>query len=164
MLDRFIKPLNEEIGIGQLNLQFFDLSLFLEKIVHKFQETCKEGQFIKIQYQGRKNVRLDKGILRRIIINLLSNAVKDSEADVIIKVDAQPQKVIFKIIDKGIGIPKADQEKLFSKNFRATNASQIKGTGLGLFIVQTYIELMKGTIGFKSKRNVGTTFTITLPC
>jgi len=163
LLDRFIKPLDQEIGVGQLKFQFFDLYIFLENIVQEFQGMCKEGQSIKIQYQNEKIVRLDKGILRRIIINLLNNAIKYSDDDVTIQVNTQSKKVIIKIIDKGIGIPKADQEKLFSKNFRATNASQIKGTGLGLFIVQTYVQLMEGTIDFKSVRNKGTTFTITLP-
>lgn len=65
--------------------------------------------------------------------------------------------------DSGIGIPKKDQKHLFEKFFRANNAINIKGTGLGLHIVKRYLDLMKGSITFRSKENAGTTFIVTLP-
>jgi signal transduction histidine kinase len=62
------------------------------------------------------------------------------------------------VSDEGIGIPKADQEHLFERFFRGRNVTNIQGTGLGLNIVGKYIELMNGTIDFKSVENKGTRF------
>ena len=164
LLDRIVAPLHREIGSGQLKIQSFDLFNFLASIAHEFQEMCEEEQFIRTQFIGENIVNLDKSILRRIIINLLDNAIKYSNNTVTIRANIQTNKVTIEIIDCGIGIPKTDQEKMFGQYFRATNVSEIQGTGLGLNIVKTYVELMEGTIKFHSEENKGTTFTIVLPC
>ena len=65
--------------------------------------------------------------------------------------------------DEGIGIPADEQKHLFERFFRAKNASNIQGTGLGLNIVQQYVHLLGGTINFVSEENVGSTFEITIP-
>ena len=163
LLDRFIAPSHQEIGANQLKYQSFNLSIFLENIVQEFQEMCKAGQFIKSIYVGENIVLLDKSILRRIIVNLLNNAIKYSDYEITIKATVQNNKVIIQVIDKGIGIPKADQEKMFTQYFRAENVFNIQGTGLGLSIVKTYVELLEGTISFESKEHRGTTFRIVLP-
>ncbi|MFT5383325.1 MAG: signal transduction histidine kinase [Saprospiraceae bacterium] len=71
--------------------------------------------------------------------------------------------LIVEIRDKGIGIPEEDQEHLFSRFFRATNATTIQGTDLGLTIVKRYLDLMKGTISFVSKENEGSAFRVEIP-
>jgi signal transduction histidine kinase len=67
------------------------------------------------------------------------------------------------VIDEGIGIPKSDQKELFTRFFRAKNATNIKGTGLGLNIVKKYLELLEGNMTFESQENKGTRFTIRIP-
>ena len=69
------------------------------------------------------------------------------------------------VSDTGIGIPKKDQKSIFSKYFRADNAvkSNNEGTGLGLFIVKSYVEDWGGKIKFKSEAKKGTIFAFTLP-
>ena len=69
----------------------------------------------------------------------------------------------IKVKDNGIGIPMEEQKNLFGKFYRATNAINIQGTGLGLNIVKKYLELLEGNITFVSKPNKGTTFTIEFP-
>ena len=64
------------------------------------------------------------------------------------------------IKDSGIGISEDDQEHLFERFFRGTNATNIQGTGLGLHIVGKYIELMNGQIDFKSELEKGTEFIV----
>jgi len=66
-------------------------------------------------------------------------------------------------MDQGMGIPEEEQKHLFERFFRAHNATNIQGTGLGLNIVKEYIHLMGGEISFTSKLNEGTTFQIQLP-
>ena len=65
--------------------------------------------------------------------------------------------------DNGIGISEEDQQHLFQRFFRAKNAVNIQGTGLGLHIIAKYLELMNGYIEIKSKLNEGTVFTFTIP-
>ena len=69
----------------------------------------------------------------------------------------------IEVKDSGIGIPKEAQKELFTKFYRANNAINIQGTGLGLHIVKRYVELLDGSLSFQSHENVGTTFTIALP-
>jgi two-component system sensor kinase FixL len=67
------------------------------------------------------------------------------------------------VIDQGIGIPEKDIENIFERFFRANNAINIQGTGLGLNIVKRYVELMAGDINFTSKEGSGTEFKVTIP-
>ncbi len=72
--------------------------------------------------------------------------------------------MIFRIQDEGIGIPEADQTRLFEPFHRAGNVGVTKGTGLGLAIVKQSAELHGGTISYETQEGVGTTFTVMLPC
>jgi signal transduction histidine kinase len=65
--------------------------------------------------------------------------------------------------DYGMGIPAADQPHLFTRFYRAHNATNIQGTGLGLTIVRRYVDLLHGNIAFRSEEGQGTDFTVTLP-
>ena len=62
-----------------------------------------------------------------------------------------------------MGIPEADQKHLFTRFFRASNAVNIQGTGLGLNIVRSYVDLLKGEISFNSVEGQGTTFYVQIP-
>ena len=69
----------------------------------------------------------------------------------------------IEITDHGMGIPKHEQKHLFSRFFRASNATNIEGTGLGLNIVSGYVEMLNGSIDFDSIEEEGTTFILRLP-
>ncbi|MBC7421843.1 MAG: sensor histidine kinase, partial [Ferruginibacter sp.] len=71
--------------------------------------------------------------------------------------DAQ---ILLTVKDNGIGISTEDQEHLFERFFRGANVTNIQGTGLGLHIVEKYVELMDGTINFTSELEKGTSFII----
>ena len=102
-------------------------------------------------------------MFKNIIINLLSNAVKFSPegSDILVNTSIGNGLFILKVKDFGIGIPAEDQEHLFERFFRATNAVNIQGTGLGLHIVGRYAELMDGVITVNSREGKGTEFIIT---
>lgn len=108
---------------------------------------------------------IDRKLLRHMIINLLSNAVKYSTpgTTVIFDVACQGDQVIFQVKDEGIGIPLADQARMFEAFHRAENVGSVHGTGLGLAIVKQSVDLHGGTVMFESEEGVGTTFTIILP-
>jgi signal transduction histidine kinase len=73
------------------------------------------------------------------------------------------QQLTLSVQDHGVGISKEDQEHLFERFFRARNAATVPGTGLGLYIIAKYLELMRGTVALHSELGVGTTVTITIP-
>jgi signal transduction histidine kinase len=108
---------------------------------------------------------MDKQLLRNIMLNLLANATKFSAEQSLIQINwgggGGGAKIAVK--DEGIGISKEDLHHLFERFFRAKNAANIQGTGLGLHIVAKYLELMKGQIEVQSELNKGTTFIITIP-
>jgi CheY-like chemotaxis protein len=108
----------------------------------------------------------DPGRISQILLNLLSNAYKytpEGGATVRVRVDGEVLRI--DIIDTGLGISKADQDKLFTRFFRAedTNVRQQTGTGLGLNITQSLVEMHGGEIYVESELGEGSTFGFTLP-
>jgi signal transduction histidine kinase len=144
----------------------FELLPFVTEVVQEMQGYLKAGQHILLRHQGLAGaVTLDKQLFKNILLNLLSNASKYSAEGKIIYLDTsiQPQQVMVRVTDEGIGIPEADQAHLFTLFFRAQNAANYEGTGLGLNIVKRYVDLMNGTLQFQSALDAGTTFTIQFP-
>ena len=105
--------------------------------------------------------------LTRVVTNLLSNAVKFTPSGGQVGVTAEEADgwAVVSVADSGIGIPEADQEGLFTRFFRASNATEhaIPGTGLGLAIVQTIVAAHGGEISFQSQEGEGTTISMRLP-
>jgi signal transduction histidine kinase/HAMP domain-containing protein len=109
----------------------------------------------------------DAGQLARVLTNLLSNAVKFTPSGGQVRVTAETAGgwAVVSVADSGIGIPVADQEGLFTRFFRASNATKraIQGTGLGLAIVQTIVAAHGGEISIQSQEGEGTTVSVRLP-
>ncbi len=103
--------------------------------------------------------------MRHILYNLLWNAVKYSPpcGDVYLKLSYLNNHVILQIQDEWMGIPAAERKYLFDSFYRAKNAANIPGTGLGLTIVKSFVDLHRGQIFVESAVWEGTTFTIVLP-
>ncbi|MEZ7505554.1 PAS domain S-box protein [Flavobacterium sp. Arc2] len=144
----------------------FNLVDFSKSLIEEIDGIKKNGQIITLKCNHLViEVFLDLKLLKHIIYNLLSNAIKYSEdnKEIIIKIEANHQLVYIEIKDQGIGIPTEDQNNMFERFYRANNAANIQGTGLGLNIVKQYTELMGGTISFKSQLNEGTSFFIEFP-
>ncbi|NRT10815.1 PAS domain S-box protein [Flavobacterium sp. 14A] len=144
----------------------FDMVAFSKSLIEELEDIKKNGQFITLKYDHLKiEAFLDLKLLKHIIYNLLSNAIKYSEEnqEITIEVKSNDQQVAIEISDHGIGIPTEDQKNMFQRFYRANNASNIQGTGLGLHIVKQYTELMGGSIRFTSQLKEGSTFYITFP-
>ncbi len=159
---------------GEIKLKFKQVNLH-ERIL----ELC---QSMKIQLEKR-NVNLvlqlkaarpyleaDETHITNVVANLLDNAIKylgsdNAEPRVVIQTYNKPGKIIFSIEDNGIGIPKADQGRIFDKLYRVStgNVHNVKGYGLGLNYVKQIAEKHNGTIKVYSELGKGSTFTIELP-
>ena len=112
-------------------------------------------------------VNADAGQLARVMTNLLSNAVKFTPAggQVEVRAEAAAGWAVVSVTDTGIGIPDADKKDMFTRFFRASNATKqaIPGTGLGLAITQTIIAGHGGDMQLQSQEGKGTTVTVRLP-
>lgn len=108
---------------------------------------------------------LDEHLLDHIFHNLIGNALKYSEVGNPVRCTAArtPEGLEIVVRDTGIGIPEADQKKLFEAFHRAENVGNRQGTGLGLNIALRAIELLGGSIDFNSKQGEGSTFLVLLP-
>ncbi|GAP98693.1 two-component hybrid sensor and regulator [Leptolyngbya sp. NIES-2104] len=107
----------------------------------------------------------DANLLQRILVNLLSNSIKYSPAGgkIECRLSIKPHQFTLTVQDSGIGIPIAEQSRLFQSFYRASNTAQIAGTGLGLAIVKQCVDRLNGQITVESALQVGTTFTIEIP-
>ncbi len=101
----------------------------------------------------------------QVALNILSNAIKFTAKDKSVKAQVKYKsgKLIFNVIDQGIGMSEEDQERLFTPFERMENARKISGTGLGLNISKRLIELMDGSIKVSSKLNAGTRVSVSIP-
>jgi len=134
----------------------------IESVINELQVNLKHGQKINFTSEGTNSVNLDKHLLKNICINLLSNAIKFSNENGVIEIKTyfNADNFILSVQDSGIGISEEDKQYLFQRFFRAKNAINIQGTGLGLHIVSKYLELMNGSIEIESALDKGSSFTI----
>lgn len=163
ILEDFLSLDKLEEGIVKPKFEDMNVPDFFNEIIGDF-ELKKENQRILYKHEGVKKFSTDKHLLKNVFINLLSNAVKFSEPDTSIDVQSfvKNNQFKFSVKDAGIGISEEDKEHLFDRFFRAKNASNIKGTGMGLHIVSKYLELLNGKIDYTSKLNQGTQFIVTI--
>lgn len=161
--------LNEFLSIGKIEdgrivarYVFFNVKQFISNICSEIKGIAKKQQRFVYTHEGNEIIELDDSLLRNIIFNLLSNAIKFSPEDGVIEVISRVVDSTFSITvkDSGIGISEEDQQHLFERFFRASNVTNIQGTGLGLHIVSKYAELMNGDIAFESELEKGSSFTI----
>ncbi|WP_067498781.1 ATP-binding protein [Actinoplanes sp. TFC3] len=116
---------------------------------------------------GPLELAADPEQLDRVLMNLLSNAVKFTPpgGKVTVRAGRDGDQVELVVADTGMGIPPSEQESLFARFFRATNAihQAIPGTGLGLAIVRTIVDNHGGRIAVSSQEGAGTTVTVRFP-
>lgn len=161
-LENFCKNLVSEI---QLSVGDNYKIIFSMEGVCTIKDDINTVQTSQIVTTKPKLPGLDKKLLCHILSNLLSNAIKYSPQGSTIHFDlfCVQGEAIFRIQDKGIGIPEADQENLFNSFYRGSNVGKIPGHGLGLAIVKHYVDLHGGQITYASKVGKGTTFIVNLP-
>jgi PAS domain S-box-containing protein len=165
ILNDFLSISKFEEGKVSVSSEKFDINEFTAEILKDVQAIAKTGQQINHDHSGKQEVISDKKFVKHILLNLLSNAIKFSPEGkpIELKTEVGDSHFIISVKDNGIGISKEDQTHLFERFFRAHNATNIQGTGLGLNIVARYVEMLDGTIECKSTLDKGTAFIIKLP-
>lgn len=165
--------LNDFLSLSQMEQETLygspyplDIVTFCEEVIDDMQWIIKPGQRVIYHHQlGSPAVSIDGQMLKNILINLLVNASKYSaEAkEIELTTSVGSEQLLITVKDQGIGIPDIDKDKLFISFFRARNTIRVQGTGLGLYIVKRYVDLLGGTISFTSELDSGTVFTVALP-
>ncbi|MCU7497207.1 MAG: PAS domain S-box protein [Ignavibacteria bacterium] len=164
LLDDVLLINRSESGRMEYDPAGFELISFCREILKTMMDGTKCRIELRYGFEA-KNVCMDKKLIRHILMNLLSNAIKYSSegATVCFNITSSEGYVNFEVEDSGIGIPFEDQPHLFEPFFRADNVSNIPGSGLGLSIVKSCVELHKGSISFESYPGAGTKFMVSLP-
>jgi signal transduction histidine kinase len=165
LLEDFLSLGKLEEGKVEAKPEQINVNEFLDEVTEEMKAIAKPGQQLLVSCEGGTNFTTDKKLLKNILINLLSNAIKFSTEEGLIILDScnAGDHLQLSVKDQGIGISEEDQQHLFSSFFRGKNAVNIEGTGLGLHIVNRYVNLLNGSIWMESALNAGTTFFIELP-
>lgn len=157
----------ERVDSGGMYFDFQPIILneFIEEVV----KTARECSDRQIQFNSFPNpivIKADPNRLKQVLLNLIDNAVNYSERDpIIITMNSQKMQAIIQVSDRGIGIPLAQQIRIFDHFYRVdeTRSRTTGGTGLGLSIVKTLVEGMGGNISVYSQLGKGSTFTVNFP-
>lgn len=165
MLEDLLSLNKLEEGLIATRHDMINCSQFMNDFVADMKELLQPGQHIIYNHTGANEAFTDKNLCKNILLNLVSNAIKFSPqgSAIEININNKGSELVLSVKDHGIGISHEDQQHLFERFFRARNAQNIQGTGLGLHIVTKYLELLNGKIELQSAENEGTTFTVTIP-
>lgn len=159
-----------EMGKLEVKLQTVTLPALLTSCINEMAGFAL-SQDIRLQWQSRLpetyRITLDPDRFAQVMNNLLSNAIKFSPrgGTVIIRAEANADRLRIEVCDYGIGIPAAKQANIFQKFWQAdaSTSRRHSGTGLGLAISKGLVEAMQGRIGFHSQPDVGSTFWLEFP-
>ena len=175
--NRMIELVNTLLDVSRIELGTFKIEPIETDIIALAQNVLLElnprieKKKISMTKRFGKDVPLflsDPKLLRMVVQNILTNAIEytpeDGKIDFAITVE-NFKTILMKVTDTGCGIPKNQQDKIFTKLFRADNvrAKDTDGTGLGLYIVKSIVENAGGKIWFESEENKGTTFYVSFP-
>jgi PAS domain S-box-containing protein len=169
LVDDFLRVSRFELGTFQADYQTVNLPVLFNDIIEELDTRVKQKELVvKTFYESSLHaIESDPNLVRMIVTNLYSNATKYTreKGTIHIGYTRKADDVIISVADNGMGIPLADQEQIFSKLFRASNAVRNvpDGTGLGLYILREAVDVLGGRVSFTSTENAGTTFEITLP-
>lgn len=177
--ERMIALINDILNISRLEqgrmefkIEAINIAEFIGEVKDEIEiKTNEKNLYLNVDIKGVENVYADRQKLREILINLVGNSVKFTQTGGITiriapTIDENYAKI--SVIDTGPGIEKDQLDKLFQKFHRVDSSYQTMaetgGTGLGLYIVKTYAQKMRGKVGVHSEGlNKGSTFWVTLP-
>jgi two-component system sensor histidine kinase KdpD len=123
------------------------------------------GRDIQIQVpEGMPLIEVDFVLIVHVLHNLLDNALKYSPAGspLEVKASVHDREVHISVLDRGVGIPEDDLERIFDKFYRVGHPQQVTGTGLGLAICKGIVEAHNGRIWAENRLGGGSCFTISL--
>jgi len=156
------------IQTGKLQMEKapFDLNELIDDTVEALQETTRRHK-IRVRGKIRQLVSGDRYRIYQVLSNLLTNAIKYSPngGTIVIRVSKQQSHALVSVVDKGVGIEKKHQKKIFERLYQIGNRQDrsSRGLGIGLFVSAQIVKQHHGRIWVKSKKGKGSIFSFTLP-
>jgi len=157
-----------ERGKLHVDIQSINVSDIIAELIESYkpEATAKKLEIKAVLSPHISHLYSSRLYVREILQNFVTNALKyTSEGEIVVHAEPQDKGVCISVHDSGIGISKADQEKVFDKFFRSEDyrTRQATGTGLGLYVTLKLTKLIHGTIKLNSELNKGSTFSIYIP-
>lgn len=174
--ERMVRLINDFLSVSRIQTGKFiidrtptDLSVIVEQEMESLKPNA-QARNMKLIYKKPKNfpiLSLDEGKMRQVIMNFADNAIYYSrdDSDINIKLSIEAGEVVLTVKDTGIGVPKSERDRLFSKFYRASNARKKRpdGTGVGIYLAKRVVNAHDGVIIFESVEGKGSTFGFRLP-
>ena len=174
--ERMVRLIGDFLNVSRLQTGKFviekhpvDLALLVQREIDGLAQNAA-GRGMTFAYKKPKGIpmlNIDENKIQQVVMNFADNAIYYSKekAKITVSLKKVGEFVEFKVTDTGIGVPKSEQENLFNKFFRATNARRARpdGTGVGLFLAKKVVDDHNGSIIFESKEGKGSTFGFRLP-
>ena len=154
---------------GDATLSFHPAPIDLAAVLHDaccwHRETSAGVQLLEEYIPPKLLMRGDPKLLFQVFSNLLSNAINYSPggANITLRAVAEGDTISVLVEDQGVGIPQQDIDRIFARYYRGSNVTSFVGTGVGLFLVATVVQLHGGEIRVESTEGKGSRFTVTLP-
>lgn len=154
-----------EAGKVEFHPTLIDLEAFCLNLTEDMRFSTTPPRTIQFASQGQcSHAHLDEKLLYSILSNLLSNALKySSTGPVRFDLNCEPDTVVFRVQDQGIGIDLKELDKLYDPFSRGSNVGRRGGSGLGLAVVKKCLDIHGGSISVTSETGRGTTFTVQIP-
>ena len=166
LLDDILMLNRAEAGKLQCDRSRLELMSFCLNLVEDLKLAHPENPNIQFMSRSRhSHAELDEKLLYAILSNLLVNAIKYSSKSSLIQLslESDDRHIIFHVTDQGMGIREADLPHLYKPFYRSETVKNVSGSGLGLAVVKTCVDLHQGTIDVTTGENQGTLFTVRLP-
>jgi signal transduction histidine kinase len=157
-----------EAGRSPYRIEPLDAAVLVRSVVRQFEsEAAGRGCCVELRVVSGATIAGDREALTNALWNLLDNAVKYSpeQPTVSVEVEADAASLAIRVRDRGLGIPRHEQQEIFHKFVRGANAKveNIQGTGIGLAIVHHVVKAHRGEVTVESEPGAGSTFTVRLP-
>jgi signal transduction histidine kinase len=168
IVDDLLNVARLETGTVGLNVTSTDVGDVVEEVVARVRDQVDGRHTFAVDVQrGHLAVRADREKLAQILLNLVDNAIKFSPSGGQITVSARRRTdtAEVRVIDQGVGIARSDQQRIFTKFYRAEGVvdAGVQGAGLGLFLARGLLAAMGGRIWVESKEGEGSSFVFELP-
>jgi two-component system phosphate regulon sensor histidine kinase PhoR len=169
LTEDLLKLARIEAGQLQLEIQPLAIARIIESCIETIRvKADQKNLFIDTDYESDlPSFRADSRAIQEILLNLLDNAIRYSSPGgrIRVRAEATETEMVLSVSDTGHGIPKADQQRIFERFYRADTARSREsgGTGLGLAITKHLVEAHSGRIKVESEIGQGATFIIYLP-
>jgi signal transduction histidine kinase len=165
LIDNLLDVARIANGRHDLDPETLDLSELAGEVVGRFQgQANSAGTPLTLDAREPVVGRFDRLKVEQIVGNLLSNAIKYGGGQpVVVRVRGEGDRAVVEVEDAGLGIAPEDQARIFARFERASGGHKKASLGLGLYIVRSLAEAHGGTVGLRSERGRGATFTVALP-